>query len=192
MAARFCSNCGRPLTETERQGGVTICGACAESAGGVPAAPVEESASAGFSSSHLDYHVTGQRIVAALIDIALLVILFLVMAALMGESGSTDGGGFEVRLENGPFILYLLLSIAYFVILEGLTGATLGKMAMGLRVSKLDGEPYGWGAVLLRNVLRIIDGFPLLYLVGIVCIAATEQNQRIGDLAARTTVVRAR
>jgi uncharacterized RDD family membrane protein YckC len=140
----------------------------------------------------LDYHVTGQRIVAALLDIALLFILFLVMAALMGDLGSTDGGGFEVRLENGPFILYLLLNMAYFVIMERLTGATLGKIVMGLRVAKLDGEPYGWGAVLLRNVLRIIDGLPLLYLVGIVSIAATEQNQRLGDLAARATVIRAR
>jgi uncharacterized RDD family membrane protein YckC len=140
----------------------------------------------------LDYHVTGQRIVAALIDIALLAILFLVMAALIGDFASTDDSGFEVRLENEGFILYLFLNLGYFVILERLTGATLGKLVMGLRVAKLDGEPYGWGAVMLRNVLRFVDGLPLLYLVGIICIAATKENQRIGDLAARSTVVRSR
>ena len=151
-----------------------------------------ESVSTDLSATQLDYHITGERIVAALIDIALLFGLFVAMAALWGDLGSTEGSGFEVRLENEAFILYLLLNMGYFVILEGLTGATLGKLVMGLRVAKLDGEPYDWGAVLLRNVLRIIDGLPVLYLVGIVSVAATEENQRIGDLAARTTVVRAR
>ncbi len=191
MTARYCTSCGKPLTEEEVRFGVSACGACAGSALGAGATPAEGSAATDLSPSHLDYHVTGQRIVAALIDIALLVGLFLVMAALLGDFGSTDDSGFEVRLENEGFVLYLLLSLGYFVILEGLTGATLGKLVMGLRVAKLDGEPYGWGAVLLRNVLRIIDGLPLLYLVGIICIAATEENQRIGDLAARATVVRA-
>lgn len=191
MAARYCSRCGKPLTEEEARFGVNACRACAGSALGVGATSAQGTEATDLAPSHLDYHVTGQRIVAALIDIALLAILFLVMAALIGDFGSTDNG-FEVRLENEGFILYLVLNLGYFVILERLTGATLGKLVMGLRVVKLDGEPYGWGAVMLRNVLRFVDGLPVFYLVGIICIAATKENQRIGDLAARSTVVRSR
>jgi uncharacterized RDD family membrane protein YckC len=37
-------------------------------------------------------------------------------------------------------------------------------------------------------VLRIIDGLPVLYLVGIITIAASKNHQRVGDMAAATTV----
>ncbi len=136
--------------------------------------------------------VTGARIVAALIDMVPLVILFLLMAAVWGDLGSTDDQDFAVRLENGAFIFYALLSLGYYVVLEGLTGATPGKQVMGLKVVKVNGDPYEWGAVILRNLLRIIDALPFLYLVGLVSVAVSKRNQRIGDLAAGTTVVRSR
>jgi uncharacterized RDD family membrane protein YckC len=43
----------------------------------------------------------------------------------------------------------------------------------------------------LRNVLRIVDFLPVLYLVGLVTVAVSQRNQRLGDLAAGTLVVRA-
>jgi uncharacterized RDD family membrane protein YckC len=77
------------------------------------------------------------------------------------------------------------------VVFEGLTARTPGKFLLGLKVVKLDGGSYYWVAVLGRNVLRIVDFLPVLYLVGLVTIAVTEKNQRIGDLAVGTLVVRA-
>jgi uncharacterized RDD family membrane protein YckC len=62
---------------------------------------------------------------------------------------------------------------------------------MGLKVVKLNDERYDWRAVLLRNIIRIVDGAPILYIVGLISIAVTEKNQRLGDLAAGTVVVRA-
>ena len=61
---------------------------------------------------------------------------------------------------------------------------------LGLKVVKLDGRPYGLKAVLVRNVLRAIDGLPGLYLVGIVSIGMTDWKQRVGDRAAGTQVIR--
>jgi uncharacterized RDD family membrane protein YckC len=77
------------------------------------------------------------------------------------------------------------------MIFEGLIATTPGKLLMGLKVVKLNGERYDWRAVLLRNIIRIIDGAPILYIVGLISIAVTEKNQRLGDLAAGTVVVRA-
>ena len=65
-------------------------------------------------------------------------------------------------------MLFLAGQLAYFVLLEGLLGATLGKLVMGLRVVKLDGSPYSWPAALIRNVLRFVDGLPVFYLVGLI------------------------
>ena len=128
---------------------------------------------------------------AALLDLIPLVVLFLIMAAALGEFGSTEDNEFSVSLTGWPAALWFFLSWGYFVILEGLIATTPGKLLMGLKVVKLNDEPYDWRSVLLRNIIRIIDGAPILYVVGLISIAVTEKNQRLGDLAAGTVVVRA-
>jgi uncharacterized RDD family membrane protein YckC len=148
----------------------------------------------GSPDGPFDYKVTGRRIVAALLDLIPLIVLFLVMASAFGELGKTgdeaNGNTFRVSLNGWPFVLYIVLNLAYFVVFEGLAARTPGKFLMGLKVVKLDGGLYDWKAVLLRNVLRIVDTLPVLYLVGLVTVAVTEKNQRLGDLAAGTLVVR--
>jgi uncharacterized RDD family membrane protein YckC len=143
----------------------------------------------------LQYDVTGIRIVAALVDIVIVGVLFGLMALVFGDTGKTTEDGsasFHVNLTGGPFLLFLLAQFAYFLLFEGLLGATLGKLVMGLRVVKIDGSPCAWPGALVRNVLRLVDGLPFFYLVGLVAVAVTEKNQRLGDLAAKTLVVRAR
>jgi uncharacterized RDD family membrane protein YckC len=44
--------------------------------------------------------------------------------------------------------------------------------------------------VAIRTILRIIDGI-FFYLVAFICVVATKQKQRLGDMAAGTLVVRA-
>ena len=144
------------------------------------------------AEANLDYNVVDRRIVAALIDLALMVALLIAMSSVFGQAETDSNQGFSIQfnLTGGPAILYFLIGFAYYVALEGLTGATLGKRVMGLRVVKLEGA-YGLGPSLLRNILRFIDFLPFLYIVGIVTIAITKKKQRIGDMAAGTVVVRA-
>ena len=69
--------------------------------------------------------------------------------------------------------------------------ATVGKMAMGLRVVKAaDGSPISWGESIIRNLLRIVDALPFFYILGMILIAVTAKKQRVGDLAASTIVVK--
>lgn len=132
---------------------------------------------------------TGLRFLAGFIDIILMSILFTVMAFAIGDT-ETSGGGFTVQLNGWPALLYFFIVMAYYIVMEGLTGATIGKLIVGLKVVKLNGEHYGWGASMGRNLLRIIDGLPFLYLIGIISIAVTGNKQRVGDLAVNTVVVR--
>ena len=139
--------------------------------------------------------MTGSRIVAALIDIVVITALFVIMALAWGDVSKTTNDGntsYHIYLWNGPFLLFLVASFAYFVVLEGLIGATLGKLVMGLRVVDVDGSDCSWPAALIRNVLRFIDGLPIFYLVGLIAVAVNEKKQRLGDLAAQTLVVRVR
>lgn len=82
---------------------------------------------------------------------------------------------------------------AYFALLQGRTGRTIGKRLFGLRVVGEDGAAPGFVRALIRSLLFVVDGFPYFIpnLVGLVSVACTPRRQRVGDLAARTFVVRA-
>jgi uncharacterized RDD family membrane protein YckC len=117
--------------------------------------------------------------------------LFVLMAIAFGESSARDGE-VSVRLDGGPFLIYLALVLLYYFALEAATGRTLGKLALGVRVVSADGSRPGSGPVALRTVLRLVDWLPILYLVGFVIALVTgEPRRRLGDHAARTRVVRA-
>ena len=126
----------------------------------------------------------GRRAVAILIDTVLLFILGYIIAM---ATGGTTGEGFN--LHGGPAFLWLGIGLAYYIVMEAMWGATLGKKAMGLKVVKQSGEPIDWQASIVRNVMRIIDGF-LFYLVGAIVVWVSKKRQRLGDMAAHTLVVR--
>ena len=68
-------------------------------------------------------------------------------------------------------------------------GRTPGKRIAGVRiVTRLGGTP-ALGALLIRNVFRLIDSMPAMYVVGLLCTLLTAQRVRIGDLAAGTILV---
>lgn len=83
-----------------------------------------------------------------------------------------------------------LLWIAYYIVPEALFGASLGKMFTGLCVVRVDGRPLGVGSIVTRNVLRFVDVLPGLYLIGDILVLRTGSSQRLGDVFARTTVVK--
>ena len=132
--------------------------------------------------------VIGRRVGAALLDIALLAALFVVMGLLFGQS-EAQGGHASVNLHGAAAVIYFALALGYYFVAEALTGATVGKRALGLRVVGSDGGRAGVGRVAARTVLRIVDVLPFLYLVGFITVLATPSNRRLGDLAARTDVV---
>ena len=128
----------------------------------------------------------GRRAVAILIDSVLLFVVGYVIAFF---TGGTTRDGFHIQ--GGPAFLWFGIVIAYYTIMEALSGATLGKRAMGLKVVKEGGEPLDWQASIVRNVMRIVDGF-FFYLVAAIAVWVSKKRQRLGDMAAHTLVVRVR
>src|SRR5256714_4830809 len=87
-------------------------------------------------------------------------------------------------------ILGLVVIWSYFILLEWLwNGQTFGKRIFRLRVINEDGSPAQFTAVLIRNLLRLVDFLPALYGVGVLVIVLSPQSQRLGDMAAGTYVV---
>src|SRR6185436_2631011 len=132
-----------------------------------------------------------RRVLAALIDIALMCGLFLVLAFTIGDAETGDSS-FRVELEGWPAVAWIALVLLYYFVTEAAMSRTIGKALLGLRVSGSDGERAGTGPVAWRTVFRLIDALPLLYLLGFITILATgRRRQRIGDLVGRTHVIAA-
>ena len=131
------------------------------------------------------YAGVGIRFLAFLIDV---VIIGVVGGVLNGVAAAAQNSSVTVVID----VIVGVLTLVYFIAMEATQGATLGKMALGLRVVKTDGSsPIGWTASLVRNILRIIDGL-FAYLVGAIIIWTSPTKQRLGDKAAHTLVVRTR
>src|SRR5947209_4306295 len=144
---------------------------------------------AGGSSATSDSTaVIGRRIVAALVDFALLGAIFWAV----GIAGSTSSAS-RSSVDSGPVatIVYLLIGLAYFCAAEAATGQTVGKRLLGLRVTRADGSRAEIGRVVVRTLFRPIDAIGG-YLVGLVSVLVTARRQRLGDLFADTVVVRTR
>jgi uncharacterized RDD family membrane protein YckC len=74
----------------------------------------------------------------------------------------------------------------HFVLEVAMHGRTPGKRMAGVHLVARDGSPPGMGALLTRNVFRLVDALPLLYGVGLIATLVTRDHVRIGDMAAGT------
>jgi uncharacterized RDD family membrane protein YckC len=91
------------------------------------------------------------------------------------------------RVAVVPAIAIYLL---YHPVLEVLMrGRTPGKRRAGVRIVTRSGGTPGPGALLIRNILRLVDSLPILYVVGLASCFITAQRVRVGDLAAGTLLV---
>jgi uncharacterized RDD family membrane protein YckC len=137
-----------------------------------------------FSAELADVRVTGRRVVATLIDAA----AFGVIASVFNL---TDKSGFDLTTLAADNWWLLLGVAAYYILLEGFTGRTLGKLLAGIRVvdARTGGRP-GLLSGISRTALRLIDGI-FAYLVGFIIVLNSDRRRRLGDMAAKTLVVRA-
>ena len=130
----------------------------------------------------------GSRFTSALVDLAIQSLLLLALFVVFAVGGFGSLGGVAVFTVVG-FAVFAGYDILFEVFSSG---KTPGKRLNGLRVVRDDGRPVGFLTSTVRNVLRLVDILPSAYLVGIISILVTRQNQRIGDVAAGTIVVRER
>ncbi len=131
----------------------------------------------------------GDRILAGLIDMAIkvaYVILAIIIFASLNRTGLLQGDAFIGIMILMLLIPYLFYDLALEVFLNG---QTVGKRQMKIKVIRLDGTEPNIGAYLLRWVLAPIDGL-FYHSVAMICIVTSNKGQRLGDMAAGTSVIK--
>jgi uncharacterized RDD family membrane protein YckC len=151
--------------------------------------------------------VVGNRVGAWIIDLLILsavsAISWYALTKNVGGGGCI-GGGVEINGKCRGFtadasgnrtawlLINILVPIGILWVMQGITGKTPGKAIAGIKTVNAEGNPPGVGRAALRSILWIVDGFPYLipYLTGFIVALTGERNQRVGDMAAGTFVVR--
>ena len=124
--------------------------------------------------------------------------LLLALAWFIAASFITTGALTWLESSDAGYATYVFATILpalaiyflYHPVLELLMrGRTPGKRMAGVRIVTLSGEEPGALALLIRNILRILDSMPLAYVLGLMTTLFTAHAVRIGDLAAGTVLV---
>jgi uncharacterized RDD family membrane protein YckC len=163
--------------------------------------------------------VIGRRIGAFIIDRLLMVLIFVLAVFAIADHAEFDSsdqasdacavarefgdgpvycqniGSDAWATEGGDTIMLfgigLIFFIANHIVLEGLAGGTIAKLAFGIRVIRSDsGQVCGIGKAFVRTILWVVDAVPYCFpLVGLITGLTTKGHRRVGDMAAGTLVV---
>lgn len=134
----------------------------------------------------------GSRLAARLIDF---LIEGAIIIGLLIALGLTSGDGETSEAVTAILAIVIVFAVfwGYNVAFEAFNaGRTPGKKALGLRVVGDIGEPETFSMAATRNLLRVVDELMTLGLAGTIAIIASKDNQRLGDMAAGTLVVKER
>lgn len=126
----------------------------------------------------------GDRLLAYIIDSFVIFAYTLGVYLLLGALDLDPGDTWAI------YLLVSLPAFLYYVLLETFwDGRTIGKFAMKTRVVMLDGSKPGFANYFIRWILRIVDVVITFGGGAALTILIKGNGQRIGDIAAKTTVI---
>lgn len=126
----------------------------------------------------------GERMLAFLVDTLVIVIYYVLMIWLLIVLDVEPGDQWAIYMVAGlPAFLYYLMFETF------MDGKTIGKHIMQLRVVKLDGSKPDFSSYFIRWILRIVDVSISSGGVAVFTILMRGKGQRVGDIAAGTTVI---
>jgi uncharacterized RDD family membrane protein YckC len=187
-----CAQCGRTFGQSDLVpiAGNWVCGDCKAAflsrivAGGPAAA------------SSLRYAGVGIRFGARFIDGLVFIVPFVIFAILVLPNVLRTAAANRTPAVNGTFVLAaLVFSLFYEVLMLRYWGATLGKMACGLKVVRSDGSSLGWGVSFGRFFMYnvVISAVPFvnwILLITTAIMAGTDEQKRgLHDRVCDTRVV---
>jgi uncharacterized RDD family membrane protein YckC len=127
----------------------------------------------------------GSRFIAGVIDFSIQLLVIVALWLIVQPAGAAGAA----VLSTVSFAIIFFYDVLFEVLGRG---RTPGKRWTGLRVVRAGGRPITLARSSTRNILRLIDILPGFYAIGMTSIFISSQNQRLGDIAAGSHVVRIR
>jgi len=124
----------------------------------------------------------GERISATILDMLFILSFIVIMALIAGGLHY----GWMIYLVYIPIAIYSLVSEL------SMNGQSWGKKILKIKVVKIDGTPATFSSYFLRWVLRLIEILAMFGSLAMITIILNRKGQRLGDIAANTTVIRLR
>ena len=124
----------------------------------------------------------GERIAAMLLD-------FLFMMSYIAIFAIIAGG-----LHYSWMLLVVYLPVAFYSLISELSmnGQSWGKKILKIKVIKMDGTPTSFSSYFLRWIIQLVEVFAFFGSLATITIILNRKGQRLGDIAANTTVIRLR
>jgi uncharacterized RDD family membrane protein YckC len=140
------------------------------------------------TTAALDYAGFWRRVGAILIDGLLLSLVTIPLNAAFGGD-PMDANAQGAYLTSPAYGISTVIQWLYFALMESSSKqATLGKMAIGIRVTDLEGNRIGFGRATGRYFAKILSA--LIIGIGFLMAAFTQRKQALHDLIAGTLVVK--
>jgi len=186
-AEAVCAECGKifPIDDTIRFGNVRVCAGCK------PVFLQKLQEGAALNTGELNYARFGTRFAAYFLDVIILYAVNFSMDLLMGlgtrQAMGTAPRGFS------PLPLFLLafqlvFGICYEALMVGKYGATLGKMALKIKVVTAEGGRVSYARAFGRYFAKMLSGFTCL--IGFIMAAFDNPQRRaLHDRICNTRVV---
>ena len=138
----------------------------------------------------MEYAGFWRRLVAYLIDYLVVIVGSLVVGFVIGVIAGATGAE-EI---DGPWLAAIYAAAIagyylYYALMESSSSqATVGKIALGIKVTDLEGKPITFWRALGRSVAKIISAITLF--IGYIMAAFTKRKQALHDKIANTLVVK--
>jgi uncharacterized RDD family membrane protein YckC len=155
----------------------------------------------------ITYASFGARFVAMIIDYIIIGILqgivITPLLAVLGVGIATQGenlsnlteeeqigliGSFVATFMSAMIVIYCI-ALFYFALMESSKAqASVGKMALGIKVTDTEGQRISFGKAFLRSIGKIVSG--MIMYIGYIMAAFTDKKQGLHDMIANTLVVK--
>jgi len=131
------------------------------------------------------------RVLAKIIDYmivnSVLVAFYMVTALFIGMGGSSHQDEMQLAIVVVQQVVGLAATCAYYSIMVGKYGATLGKMALGMRIVRPDGSPVSMGLAVGRFFAEMLSG--LTCSIGYIIAAFDDEKRALHDHVCGTRVI---
>jgi uncharacterized RDD family membrane protein YckC len=140
----------------------------------------------------IEYELAGlrERFFGMLIDAIIMIFIYIALAIILSMTTFSEGSENRfIQTVIGFFPIWFtpLYAITCEVFLNG---QTIGKRTQHTKVVRIDGKPISLSDLLLRGVLLLSDFLFSGGVLGALLISTTDKKQRLGDMAAGTTVIK--